>query len=140
MKKDRLSVMVGIFVILTLVLASCQPQTVEVVKEVPVEVEVEVTRVVEVEAPETHTYTVSWVSTDVTSFDPHSCYSTDCLTFMRVVYEALVGYKHGTTDLEGNLAESWDFVFLGSPKKSILESCGILKSCFSGPPPNLAIL
>ena len=108
MKKDRLSVMVGIFVMLTLVLASCQPQTVEVVKEVPVEVEVEVTRVVEVEAPETHTYTVSWVSTDVTSFDPHSCYSTDCLTFMRVVYEALVGYKHGTTDLEGNLAESWN--------------------------------
>jgi peptide/nickel transport system substrate-binding protein len=53
------------------------------------------------------TFTVSWVSTDVTTFDPHVCTTTDCLAFMRAAYEGLVDYKYGTTEIEGRLAESW---------------------------------
>ncbi len=54
------------------------------------------------------TFTVSWVSTDVSTLDPHVCGSSDCQTFVRNIYESLVQYKYGTTDIEAGLAESWD--------------------------------
>ena len=109
-----------IVVMLATLLAGCAtqtPQIVEKIVEKPVEkivketVEVEVTKVVQATpvppSATAKTFTVAWVSTDVSSFDPHMCASTDCLNFMRNVYESLVGYKYGTTEIEPQLAESW---------------------------------
>lgn len=117
---------VGLAVIIALMVSACgaatAPEPAPVQEEEPAtearvaEEEPEAEATVEEEQVEAETaksttsknFTVSWVSTDVTSFDPHVCVTTDCLAFMRVVYEALVGFKYGTTEIEGQLAEAWE--------------------------------
>lgn len=131
MKRRMGFVSVVLVAILSVTLGGCATPTPEVVEKVvtqvvketvvvegtPQVVEKEVTKIVEVEKvitapPErsaaSKTFTVAWVSTDVSTFDPHECGSTDCLNFMRSVYEALVGVKYGTTEIESQLAESWE--------------------------------
>ena len=86
---------------------------VEVEKEVEVikEVKVEVEKIVEV-APEaslsSRTFTVAWTATDPPSLDPGVCNDSGCHTLTRAMYDSLLGFKYGTTELEGVLAESWE--------------------------------
>ena len=58
--------------------------------------------------PSSETLTIAWVPTDPASLDPHVCPSTDCRTLVRVLYEALVAYEYGGTDVEGVIAEEWE--------------------------------
>ena len=50
---------------------------------------------------------VAWLATDPPTLDPHVCNDSGCHTIVRPLYEALVGYEYGTTEIEGVLAESW---------------------------------
>jgi len=45
---------------------------------------------------------------DVSTFDPDNSFLLYGLDAMRVIYQGLVEYRPGTTDLTGWLAESWD--------------------------------
>jgi len=50
----------------------------------------------------------AWLNTDPTSLDPHVCNESGCETIVRGLYESLIGYKYGTSEIEGVLAESWE--------------------------------
>jgi len=101
----------------------------EVVKETvivegtPQVVEKEVTKIVEKvvtptpeptealaagEIPSSKTAIIAWLATDPPSLDPHVCNDSGCHTVVRPMYEALVAYEYGGTDIEGVLAESWE--------------------------------
>jgi peptide/nickel transport system substrate-binding protein len=58
--------------------------------------------------PSSKTFTVAWTATDPASMDPHVCTASDCMSMMRVIYEPLVGWKYGVTEIEGRLAEEWE--------------------------------
>lgn len=57
---------------------------------------------------EEKTLTIAWLATDPPTLDPHVCNDSGCLTLVRPMYESLIGYKYGTTEIEGVLAESWE--------------------------------
>jgi peptide/nickel transport system substrate-binding protein len=59
------------------------------------------------EVPSSKTAVVAWLATDPPSLDPHVCNDSGCHTIVRALYEALVGYKYGETEIEGVLADSW---------------------------------
>jgi peptide/nickel transport system substrate-binding protein len=54
------------------------------------------------------TWTIAWTATDPPSLDPAVCNDSGCHTLVRGMYEALLGYKYGTTEIEGVLADSWE--------------------------------
>ncbi len=58
--------------------------------------------------PGSKTLVVAWLATDPPSLDPHVCNDSGCLTMVRPMYESLVGYQYGTTEIEGVLAEKWE--------------------------------
>ncbi len=45
---------------------------------------------------------------DIGSFDPDNAFETQALSAINNVYEGLVEYVPGTTDIQGGLASSWD--------------------------------
>jgi peptide/nickel transport system substrate-binding protein len=60
------------------------------------------------QTPSSKTLSLAWAATDPPSLDPHVCNDAGCLTTVRNVYEALVGYRYGATEIEGVLAEEWE--------------------------------
>jgi peptide/nickel transport system substrate-binding protein len=60
------------------------------------------------EIPSSKTAVVAWLATDPPTLDPHVCNDSGCHTVVRPMYESLVGYEYGTTNIEGVLAESWE--------------------------------
>lgn len=54
------------------------------------------------------TFTVAWTATDPPTLDPHVCNDSGCLTLIRGMYDALLGYEYGTAEVGGVLAESWE--------------------------------
>jgi peptide/nickel transport system substrate-binding protein len=82
------------------------PEPVEEPTEEPVEEPVEEPAAGEV--PSSKTAVVAWLATDPPSLDPHVCNDSGCLTIVRPLYESLVGYKYGETEIEGVLAEAWE--------------------------------
>lgn len=60
------------------------------------------------EIPSSKTAIVAWVATDPPSLDPHVCNDSGCHTLTRTMYQALVAYEYGGTEIEGILAETWE--------------------------------
>jgi peptide/nickel transport system substrate-binding protein len=58
--------------------------------------------------PSSRTAIVAWLATDPPSLDPHVCNDSGCHTITRGMYQSLVAYEYGGTEIEGILAEAWE--------------------------------
>ena len=99
-------IVLAFLIVTSLAISACQPEVVEVVKEVPVEKVVEVEKIVEVEAPKGGKLKFT-VPVEPDLLDPSVSSSRYDAVVISALYDALV-FRNNDGDYVPWLAESWD--------------------------------
>ena len=102
----KLRYLVTGLIMVSLLLGACQPEVVEVIKEVPVEQIVEVEKIVEVEAAKSGKLKFT-VPVEPDLLDPSVSSSRYDAVVISALYDALV-FRNNDGDYVPWLAESWD--------------------------------